>query len=141
MAIGTDILFRIPAIRLAEAQAKNQPRTWMYLFTWPSTVDELGSCHSVELPFVFNNLGAEGVADMLGVDPPQELADIMQDTWIAFARSGDPNNAMLPDWPAYEEGTRATVQLDVQPLLVNDPYGADREVWDGVPFDSVVPSL
>ncbi|RJP34987.1 MAG: carboxylesterase/lipase family protein [Actinobacteria bacterium] len=141
MAIGTDILFRVPAIRLAEAQAKNQPRTWMYLFTWPSTVDELGSCHAVELPFVFNNLGAEGVADILGGDPPQELADMMQDTWIAFARNGDPNNVMLPDWPSYEVGARATMQLDVQPLLVNDPYGADRQVWDGVPFDSVVPSL
>ena len=141
MAIGTDILFRIPQIRLVEAQAANQPRTWMYLFTWETPVDDLRSCHGLELPFVFNALDAEGVADLLGEDPPQALADLMQDTWIAFARTGDPNNAGLPPWPVYEEASRSTLLFGKRPVLVDDPYGEDRVLWDGVPFDSVVPSL
>jgi para-nitrobenzyl esterase len=141
MAIGTDVLFRIPAIRVAEAQSAHQPKTWMYLFIWPSGVEGLGSCHSVELPFVFNNLDAPGVEELLGENPPQELADIMQDTWIAFVKNSDPNNAGLPDWPTYDEGTRATMQLDLNPVIVNDPYSEDRLEWEGVPFDSVTPSL
>ncbi len=141
MATGTDALFRVPAIRVAEAQSANQPHTWMYLFTWPTPLEDLGSCHAVELPFVFNNLGAQGVSDLLGEDPPQELADLMQDTWIAFARNGDPNNDGIPGWPAYDVESRSTMKLDVSPVLVDDPYSEDRKVWDGVPFDSVVPSL
>ncbi len=141
LAIGTDSIFRMPQIRLAEAQSAVQPDTWMYLFTWPSGIENLGACHAVELPFVFNLLGAGGVADLLGEDPPQELADIMHATWISFARSGDPNNDRLPAWPAYDVETRATMQLGLDPVVVEDPYGEERLLWEGVPFDSVVPSL
>jgi para-nitrobenzyl esterase len=143
LAIGTDGLFRIPAIRVAEAQSAQQPGTWMYLFTWPTPVDNnlLRSCHAVELAYVFNNLGIPGIEEFLGPAPPQSLADRMQDTWIAFAKTGNPNHPGLPDWPAYNTGTRSTMQIDVDQKLVNDPYGQDREVWNGIPFDSVQPPL
>jgi para-nitrobenzyl esterase len=142
MAVGTDVLFRVPAIRVAEAQSAKQPGTWMYLFTWPSPVNKhLGSCHSIELPFVFGNLSAPNVKKYIGDDPPQELADIMQDTWTAFARTGNPNNESVPSWKAYDDKTRATMILNVQPSSKNDPYSEDRQVWDGIPFDSVNPSL
>ena len=31
-AIATDFVFRIPAVRLAEAQLEHTPNVWMYLF-------------------------------------------------------------------------------------------------------------
>jgi len=77
----------------------------------------------------------------IGGDPPQKLADIMQDTWIAFARTGNPNNKSVPSWKAYDDQTRATMILNVKPSQKNDPYSEDRQVWDGIPFDSVNPSL
>ena len=142
MAVGTDVLFRVPAIRVAEAQSAKQSNTWMYLFTWPSPVNKhLGSCHGIELPFVFGNLKDPGMVKYIGSDPPQKLADIMQDTWIAFARTGNPNNKSVPSWKAYDDQTRATMILNVKPSQQNDPYSEDRQVWDGIPFDSVNPSL
>jgi para-nitrobenzyl esterase len=142
MAVGTDVLFRVPSIRVAEAQSAKQPGTWMYLFTWPSPVNKhLGSCHGIELPFVFGNLKEPGTAKFIGDDPPKKLADIMQDTWVAFARTGNPDNKSVPSWKAYEDKTRATMILNVKPSQQNDPYGEDRKVWDGIPFDSVNPSL
>lgn len=143
MAVGTDTLFRVPAIRVAEAQSAQQPKTWMYLFTWPTPVEDgmFRSCHAVELPFVFNNLDSPGMEEFLGPNPPQSLADLMQDTWITFAKTGNPNHAGLPEWPAYDTGMRATMRIDVSQEVVNDPYGKDREVWNGIPFDSVQPSL
>jgi para-nitrobenzyl esterase len=143
MAVGTDTLFRVPAIRVAEAQSAQQPNTWMYLFTWPTPVqdDLFRSCHAVELPFVFNHLDTPGMEEFLGPNPPQSLADMMQDTWITFAKTGNPNHAGLPDWPAYNTGTRATMRMDVGQEVINDPYGQDREVWNGIPFNSVQPSL
>ena len=143
MAVMTDMMFRVPAIRVVEAQSAEQPKTYMYLFTWPSPVrDEiLGSCHALELPFVFNHLHAPNTVEFMGNDPPQKLADIMQNTWIAFAKTGDPNNKSVPYWPAYNTQTRATMELNVNPTVVNDPYGADRLIWNGIPFDSVTPSV
>ena len=142
MAIMTDVMFRVPQIRVVEAQSAQQPKTWMYLFTWPSPVRDgiLGACHALELPFVFNHLHAPNTVEFMGNDPPQKLADIMQDTWIAFAKTGDPNNKSVPNWPAYNTQTRATMLLNVKPSVENDPYSEDRQIWNGIPFDSVNPS-
>jgi para-nitrobenzyl esterase len=143
MAIATDVMFRVPQIRVVEAQCAHRPKTWMYLFTWPSPVHDgiLGSCHALELPFVFDRLHAPLTVEFLGNDPPQKLADIMQDAWIAFAKTGDPNHKGIPNWPAYNKRTRATMELNVNPAVLNDPYGAERRLWNGIPFDSVNPSL
>ena len=142
MAVGTDVLFRVPAIRVAEAQSAKQPGTWMYLFTWPSPVSErLGSCHGIELPFVFGNLEEPGMEKFIGKNPPRKLAETMQDTWTAFARTGNPNNESVPGWKAYDNRTRATMILNLKPSQKNDPYSEDRQLWDGIPFDSVNPSL
>ena len=142
MAVGTDVIFRVPAIRVAEVQSALQPKTYMYLFTWPTPVQGgiFGSCHSLELFFVLDSLHAGNSAAVLGNDPPQKLADMMQDSWIAFAKTGNPNNTSIPNWPAYNTRTRATMIFNVNPLVQNDPYGEDRLVWDGIPFDSVTPS-
>jgi para-nitrobenzyl esterase len=142
MAIMTDVMFRVPVIRVVEAQSARQPKTWMYLFTWPSPVHDgvLGSCHALELPFVFNHLHAPNTVEFMGNDPPQKLADIMQDTWIAFAKTGNPNNKRIPNWPAYNAQTRATMILNVNPAVENDPYSEDRQIWNGIPFDSVNPA-
>ena len=57
-------------------------------------VHGLGACHSLEIPFVFDNLFAEGAEQALGPNPPAALADRMHAAWLAFARSGNPG------WPA-----------------------------------------
>jgi para-nitrobenzyl esterase len=98
-----------------------------------------GSMHALELPFVFGTL--DEAKDFVGDDPPRELADRIQDAWIAFARTGDPNHAGLPEWPAYETQHRAAMVLDVNPVVREDPFAAERAIWDGVPFDSVTPSV
>ena len=143
MAIMTDVMFRVPQIRVVEAQSAEQPKTFMYLFTWPSPVHDgiLGSCHALELPFVFNHLHATNTVEFMGNNPPQKLADMMQDTWIAFAKTGDPNHKGMPYWPAYNTQTRATMILNANPSVKNDPYSEDRQVWNGIPFDSMTPSL
>jgi para-nitrobenzyl esterase len=40
----------------------------------------------------------------------------------------------LPAWPAYEPSRRATMRLDAESRLVEDPGGAERHLWDGVQF-------
>ena len=53
----------------------------------------------------------------------------MSEAWIAFARSGDPNTAKLPRWPAYTARTRSTMIFNDECRLVDDPDGAVRRLW------------
>jgi para-nitrobenzyl esterase len=65
----------------------------------------------------------------------------MQQAWISFARTGDPNHAGLPHWPRYEAATRATMEWGETSQVVNDPQAAQRAAWNGVPFDGVTPTV
>ncbi len=128
LAIATDFFFRMPQIHLAEAQA-NFGHTWMYLFTWDSPVESgvYGSEHALELRFVFNNLDAE-----VGTNPPLSLVEAMQDAWIAFAKTGNPNHGGLPAWPAYTPDRRATMIFDAVCKVVDDPGKEGRLFWEAI---------
>lgn len=134
-AILTDRIFRIPAIRLAEAQLVHQPaNTFSYLFEWSSTAFDgrLGSCHALEIPFVFDNLDQGGVEMFTGPDAPQALADAMHRSWLAFARHGNPNHDGIPAWPAYDLADRATLHFGDSVRVEHDPAPAARAAWDGL---------
>jgi carboxylesterase type B len=126
-AIQTDWYWRIPAIRLADAHAKNNPATWMYEFAWrsPQFGGLLGACHSLEIAFVFDTLGCE-TEPLLGPNPPRQLASAMHDAWVAFATSGDPG------WPRYDLDRRATMRFDTTSQVVDDPLAQERTLWEGL---------
>ena len=126
-AIMTDWYWRIPAIRLADAHAKNSSATYMYEFAWrsPQFNGLLGACHALEIAFVFDTLG-NGTEPLLGADPPQQLANTMHAAWVAFATSGDPG------WPKYDLKRRATMHFDVTSEVVDDPLSTERALWEGV---------
>jgi para-nitrobenzyl esterase len=126
--VATDRVFRVPALRLAEAGLPHRP-TYMYLFTWETPVfnGKLKSCHALELPFVWDAVDRPGLSILTGDGPGrQELADAMHTAWIAFARTGDPG------WPAYDLDRRATQRFDTVVEVLDDPMGAQRVLWDDV---------
>jgi len=134
IGITTDHMFRIPAIRLAEARATHGRRTWMYLFAWESRAfgGRLKATHALEIPFAFDNLDKLGVDVFLGEGPtPQHVADAMHAAWTSFIRTGDPNCDALPDWPAYDTRRRATMVFDNVSEAVDDPSSIERRLWDG----------
>jgi len=127
-ALITDWFYRIPAIRLAEAQVKNNATAYMYEFGWrsPQFAGNLGACHSLEIAFVFDNLEKEGNEVLLRMSAPQQLADTMHAAWVAFATSGNPG------WPKYDLSRRATMRFDTTSGVVNDPRSAERTLWEGL---------
>jgi para-nitrobenzyl esterase len=150
-AAGSDIFFRLPAIRMAEAQLTHQPNnTFLYRFHWPAPApavpdEDLGSPHGADLGFMFGS-GNEPWLDIYGPDPlPQALTEQMMDAWLAFAKTGNPNHSNMPEWPAYDPSARATMIFDTTDTattseVVNDPDGSERAFWDGVPFDGITPT-
>ena len=124
LALTTDGVFRIPAIRLAEAQLAHGP-AWMYRFAWetPAFGGMLRSTHAIEIPFVFDNLDRNTAGVTGNGAERQGIADTMHRAWIAFARNGDPG------WPAYDESRRATMRFDTESELVDDPEAPERQAW------------
>ncbi len=130
--LATDGVFRIPAIRMLEAQLPHAP-VWSYLFTFESPVfgGILRSTHALEITFVFDTLNLGGAELLTGGGPERQgIADAMHRAWIAFARTGDPNHPGIPDWPEYDLTRRPTMRFDAECLVLDDPAAADREAFE-----------
>jgi len=128
-------VFRIPAVRLAEAQAANGAPVWKYWFTWKSRAfgGRLGATHSLEIPFAFNTLDRPGVDALLGPgERPDALAQTMHAAWTAFAKSGDPSCAATGAWSRYGPDAREVMELGARVGALRDPRAATRALWDGV---------
>jgi para-nitrobenzyl esterase len=136
-AIVTDSFFRIPSIRLAEMQSENQPDTYMYMFTYPSPIrnGSLGSVHAIEIPFVFGTLDIPRAVDFklfpVSNKETEGLSAKMMDSWISFARNGNPNHKEVPKWAQYGND-RATMMFGKEVKVINDPYSKERSVWDDI---------
>ena len=131
-----ELVFRIPAIRLAEAQSAHGAPVYMYRFDWrsPAFGGRLGAGHALELPFVWNRLDLPMAPILLGIDLTalQPLASAMHHTWAQFIRTGDPNGAGLPHWPRYDAERRQTLLIDRESHVVDDPAALARVTWPAV---------
>jgi para-nitrobenzyl esterase len=124
-----DLAFRIPVLRLADAQPAP---VYVYRFDWqgPAFEGRLGAAHALELPFVWNRLDTPLAHALLGdAEAAQPLATAMHDTWAAFVKTGDPNGGGLPRWPRYDSERRATMLLDRESRVVEDPGAHTRKLW------------
>jgi para-nitrobenzyl esterase len=95
--------------------AASRAPVFAYLFATPPAL------HCDELAYLFRWGASDGLADQIS------------ETWVAFARTGDPNNERLPEWPNYTIEQRATMLLDREPNVVMDPLRKIRERWEEIP--------
>ena len=79
----------------------------------------------MEIPFVFDTLGL-GTEPLLGRDPPQSLADVMHDAWVAFAAGNGCG------WPKYDLAHRPTMRFETVSEVVDDPLAAKLALWKGI---------
>jgi para-nitrobenzyl esterase len=54
----------------------------------------------------------------------------MSGAWIAFARTGNPNTAKIPQWPAYALPARTNMLFNVASRVVDDYGKLEREFWE-----------
>jgi len=116
----TDEVFRAGIVRIAEA--RGEADTWAYRFAWPSPV--IGwACHCLDVPFWFDCLGAEGVAEIAGGDPPRRLASALHGSAVSFVRDGEPG---WPAWSAASGTTRVFGGDPSHPDVSADGYASVR---------------
>src|SRR5258708_11785055 len=131
LAIATDHAMRIPSLVTADRKvAQHSAPVFVYMFTWETPVldGKLKSPHALEIPFVFDTVQTSGLT---GDSPTRfALAETMSRTWLAFARTGNPNHEGIPNWPPYSVNQRPTMMFDNHCRVQNDPYQAERLAWD-----------
>jgi para-nitrobenzyl esterase len=108
---------------------------WSYRLMWRTPVDggRRVTPHSLDLPFMFDNVTK--ARDMLG-DPSDETAAMsrqLSETWLAFARTGDPNNPAIPSWRPYDLERRTVMLFDVPSVAQEDPHREERLAMERYP--------
>jgi para-nitrobenzyl esterase len=123
------------AIVEAELRAQQNAPVFAYQLDWPSPQDggKWGAPHTLDIPLAFNNLDKQGSITGTSADA-QAMADQISDAFIAFALRGNPNHTGLPEWQPYTLPRRATMVFNNPSKLVDDPRGAERRLFEKVPF-------
>jgi para-nitrobenzyl esterase len=101
--------------------------SYLYFFDWQSPVhnDRMGSYHTLDIPFVFYNMDLG--ASMTGsAQARYELGHVMSAAWAAFARTGSPNHADMPSWPAFEPNAYPTMVFGANVRVASDPNKEER---------------
>jgi para-nitrobenzyl esterase len=122
------------AIIEAEERAKSGSPAYAYQLDWatPKNEGKFGAPHASDIQLVFDNIAKPGATAM--GPKAQPMADQMSETFIAFARTGNPNNRLIPRWEPYTLPRRQTMVFDVPSHSEDDPRGAERRLFAKVPF-------
>ncbi len=151
IAISTARMIGIGAITIAERKyAQHGASVYMYIFTHesdliiPGTQHKLGAAHALEIPYKFNNIqpatqdaatsSQQAGTNMMEISGPDSIkaAHNMSELWSSFARTGHPAAKGQPNWPAYDTEKRATMEINAQCKVVDDPYPLERKVWESL---------
>lgn len=102
---------------------------YMYIWEWatPAYDGKFGAVHGhdVDASFHIYRSNMAGSGSKAG----RAMCDRLAAAWVAFAKTGDPNNEHIPHWPAYEAANRATLVLDDVTRVENDPRAEMRKYW------------
>lgn len=143
-ASASEIFFRITTARgywrdsILQTEAKARQGgapVYSYRLMWRTPVEggRRITPHSLDLPFMFDNVSR--AAQMVGPPTPETetMANMMSETWLAFARTGDPNNPSVPAWKPYDLQARPVMLLDTPPAAESDPQREERLAMEKYP--------
>jgi para-nitrobenzyl esterase len=128
----TDAEFTCQTHRVARAFAQAQPQpVYRYLFTHfqenDPTLKAAGAAHTIEHAFLFPGAGTyASSSDDIAVQR------LMIGYWTRMARTGDPNGAGDPHWPAFTRANDAYLRIGPITQAAQGPDDAQCDFWDGI---------
>lgn len=119
------------AVALADAKSKQPAAVYLAWFGWqpPLFDNRMRAFHCSDICFWFYNTDLM-LSHTGGGARPRKLSIKMADSFLKFARTGNPNGGGLPTWPSYTSGNGETMILDDKPVVKNDP---DRDARKALP--------
>ena len=145
IAITTARMIGTGAVTIAERKRRQGGApVYMYIFTHeseaivPGTQHKVGAGNALEIPYKFYNVQppdqprTDAPRRMMMVSGPdsEKTAHNMAEMWSTFARTGRPSAKGQPDWPAYTTERRATMEINAQCRVVDDPHSSERLMWE-----------
>ena len=116
-AVDTDVNFTYPMRVWARHMQNVQSPAYLYFFTWHPPIAQRASYkafHAAEIGYVFGDLT---LWDAEPVAADVSFSDVMMNIWTTFAKTGNPNIADLPPWPAFTAENEQYMELG--PVLRN----------------------
>jgi para-nitrobenzyl esterase len=132
--IITDAGFRRFANAQAEAKAaRNAAAVYSYMWEWssPAFDGKFGAVHAMDVAASMHNerdaiLGG-------GSSDARRMCETLASSFLAFAKTGNPNNPKIPEWPCFDAAQRATMIFNRNTRVTRDPHGALRKLWADMP--------
>jgi para-nitrobenzyl esterase len=121
------------AVVEAELRAEAGTPAFAYQVDWPAPDNKRRAQHMIDIPLAFDNTDKQGAITGNG-EGARAMAAVMSETFIAYAKTGNPNHKDLPLWTPYTLPNRETMVFDLPPQLKNDPRGEQRRLFETVPF-------
>ncbi len=123
-AVATDMLVGAGTRFIADQAAASGQPTWLYHFeTSPTPLRGVtfGATHGAEIPFIFDSLSRLRNVGPQTTAADRALSNTLIDYWTAFAKTGNPNGAGRPEWPAHTAGGAQLAVTDNGPVAQSGP--------------------
>jgi para-nitrobenzyl esterase len=132
--VGGDQMMLEPVRHISRLLTQRGQRVYPFRFsyvaeslrkTWP------GAMHATEIPFVFDTVAARYGKDLTAADTAAARA--AHAYWVAFAKTGAPEAAGLPKWPAYDPKRERIMEFtNAGPVAAVDPWDARLDLIESV---------
>ena len=103
-----DLSFKATSVKNVEVQSQYND-SYLYYWDYPSSVKDIGSPHSAELIFVFDQPTSQSNL-INGTNADPKVYKIVQDLWSSFAITGIPKSGDFV-WPKYTTSERNTLVI------------------------------
>ena len=106
-----DMNFNYPMRAWARGMANVESDAYLFWFSWRPPIpnaDYYGAFHGSFQMYLLGDL--EGFR-AVPTDADREFSSMLAETWVRFARTGDPNGGPLPEWPAFTVEDEAYMEL------------------------------
>jgi para-nitrobenzyl esterase len=124
----TGLVQRVDLQAVRKAALKAAP-VYRYQWDWSSRAldGRMGPIHHMDVPPSM----AHPYHAMLGGggDDARAITEQMASVVVAFAKTGNPNNAHIPNWSPLDDERRATKIFDAENRLEHDPRSEIRKFW------------
>jgi para-nitrobenzyl esterase len=128
--IRTDANTRKRATTMVERKSKQKRgNAYLYLMEWASPAYEgrFGAVHGVDLGLILGNARNFIAGNTFEA---RKMAEIVGSAVVAFGKTGNPNCDKIPNWPAYDIETRATMIFNTECRVESDPTKELRLLWE-----------
>lgn len=122
--VAAEMMMTEPARFVASTLAADGVPSYEYRFSYVAESIRAkvpGAFHATEIPFVFDTVSDKYGSALTPADAA--IAKQMNEYWVNFAKTGDPNGAGLPHWPRYSPSSDELIDFTSNgPVGEPDPW-------------------